>query len=905
MQGDNLGEFTYIAPNANSVIDWAITDVMTINEIIKNFKVIPRTESKHNIIEIMLTRTKLKQKDPISYSKQQIIWSSELKEVFTTKLEKLIAKTYKKGNIQMTYEDILTLITKTANKFNLIKEVKVSNCLKTEYPEWFNLECQKYRKEVKSELKKFRKSNLETDRDRYCQMRKQYAQLKRKTKDEYLAKQNQEIIEAKDSKEFWKLINKLKKRTYNENPITIDVWEQHFVELLGKKSETIISDRPYLIDSDETLDSPITDTEIIENIKSLKVGKATGPDLIPNEILKGVKNTLLEPIKQLFNDLIKSNNFPEQWMEGTIVTIFKKGNPNTPANYRPITLFNTIPKLLSTILAKRLQKWQKLNQIIPREQAGFQKGKSCQDQIFILNALLTNHVKLKKKKIYAAFIHLTAAFDSIVHEVLWEQLKIQGVSKKFINTVKALYENAKVKVLINGKYTKNIKINKGVLQGEPLSPSLFNAFLFDIVTNLKKENINAVTLGNTEVDLLLYADDIVVLADTKIDLQRKLNVLSNYFNKLHLKINNDKTKIVVFRNGGNLKKTDKWFINGKEIQVVNNFTYLGVRFESISILTNVEKIFKSKARVALSAIWKPLITLKIQKMKVRVKLFEALVRSTLFYCLPVWLNINKNKIETIQNLFYKKLFNLHREIPSCIIHREMQINSLEVKAMEYILNYWGKILTEDENSLLYQAYITLLNDKKTNNWATNLQKKLNHLGFGYLWLNQSVEELIIIKPIIIERLKDQNLQQDNAKINTLIKYNHYKEITKDEQNFNINEKNLPLKIIRLFLQLRTNLSPYKMDNSVITPLNDKPCLLCNVQSDKQENLYHMWFICPFYKHIRELENYKHIPVKINQNLLLKTLHRLTRPQMFQFYNIWRMLFVTRERYIALSEMNEC
>ena len=84
----------------------------------------------------------------------------------------------------------------------------------------------------------------------------------------------------------------------------------------------------------------------------------------------------------------------------------------------------------------------------------------------------------------------------------------------------------------------------------------------------------------SDIGLLLYADDLVLVNDTVGRLQKMLYVLSEFCNKYDLKINLAKSNIMVFRNGRPLHKKGKWYIDGKTINTVSHYKYLGAMFSS-------------------------------------------------------------------------------------------------------------------------------------------------------------------------------------------------------------------------------------------------------------------------------------------------------------------------------------
>ena len=109
-------------------------------------------------------------------------------------------------------------------------------------------------------------------------------------------------------------------------------------------------------------------------------------------------------------------------------------------------------------------------------------------------------------------------------------------------------------------------------------------------------------MGLVEILYLLFADDLVLIAETAIKLQRLLNQLGNYCDKYKLTVNLEKTNIVVFRKGGRLRSYEKWYYQGKLITVVSYFKYLGIVLSSRGLWTKAQSVLADQASKVLFAV---------------------------------------------------------------------------------------------------------------------------------------------------------------------------------------------------------------------------------------------------------------------------------------------------------------
>ena len=161
------------------------------------------------------------------------------------------------------------------------------------------------------------------------------------------------------------------------------------------------------------LDKRITLEELREALSELKLGKAPGPDGLLVEYLKifggACETVLLKLVRLLFSNHL----YPSNWTLNFLKPIYKKGNVKDPNNYRGIAIGSAFAKLFSQILLKRLIKYINMKNIISPKQIGFMQGCRTSDHIFLLQTIVEKIVKKEKGRLYAAFIDLKKAYDTV------------------------------------------------------------------------------------------------------------------------------------------------------------------------------------------------------------------------------------------------------------------------------------------------------------------------------------------------------------------------------------------------------------------------------------------------------------------------------------------------------------
>uniref|UniRef100_A0AAR2LAI9 Reverse transcriptase domain-containing protein n=2 Tax=Pygocentrus nattereri TaxID=42514 RepID=A0AAR2LAI9_PYGNA len=267
---------------------------------------------------------------------------------------------------------------------------------------------------------------------------------------------------------------------------------------------------PRLSDSArESLDSPVTQSEILEAIKSFPSGKAAGPDGFGCEFYKFFSSKLCPFLRRMYDESIVNKQFPDSLYHANICLLLKKGKDDTdPASYRPIALLNFDQKIISKIMANRLAKH--ISEIIHPDQTGFIPGRFS----FCNVRLLLNAMRVaQKSNSTAAVVSLDAqkAFDQVEWPYMLYALRKFGFGDFFIDLVKAIYLHPSSSILTNADRSTPFSLQRGVRQGDPLSPLLFNIALEPLAVGIRKHpDIRGIKMGDLEALVILYADDLLL-----------------------------------------------------------------------------------------------------------------------------------------------------------------------------------------------------------------------------------------------------------------------------------------------------------------------------------------------------------------------------------------------------------
>jgi len=199
------------------------------------------------------------------------------------------------------------------------------------------------------------------------------------------------------------------------------------------------------------------------------------------ELWKFGGNKLKMHILELFNTITDKNQMPQEWETGMVINIHKKGTKSKCEHYRGITLLPTAYKLFANTIKNRLN--EHLGEEMVEGQCGFRKGRSCIDAIFTVQQIIEKR-KAYNLPLFLLFIDYEKAYDNVNRDKLWE-MKDNKIPNYFLNTIKCIYRNTKVRMKFNDGISEPIYINKGVRQGCGLSPVLFNIYINKIIQEFK------------------------------------------------------------------------------------------------------------------------------------------------------------------------------------------------------------------------------------------------------------------------------------------------------------------------------------------------------------------------------------------------------------------------------------
>ncbi|KAK3514042.1 hypothetical protein QTP70_002494 [Hemibagrus guttatus] len=352
------------------------------------------------------------------------------------------------------------------------------------------------------------------------------------------------------SGKFWHTVRRLRRgRQLSANTVysgggellasTVDIvgrWKEYFEDLLNP-TDTPSVEEPEAKDLE--VDSFITQAEVVQQLLG---GKTPGVDEIRPEYLKSLDVVGLSWLTRLCNIAWRSGTVPLDWATGVVVPLFKKGDRRVCSNYRGITLLSLPGKVYSRVLERRVRPYSGTKPRIQEEQCGFRPSRGTLDQLYTLHRVLEGSWEFAQP-VHMCFVDLEKAFNCVPRGILWEVLWEYGVRGPLLRAVRSLYNWSRSLVRIASCKSDLFPVHVGLRQGCPLSPVLFIVFM-DRISRCS-QGLEGVRFGDHRISSLIFADDVVLLAPSSLDLQYALGHFAAECEATVMRVNTSKSEAMV------------------------------------------------------------------------------------------------------------------------------------------------------------------------------------------------------------------------------------------------------------------------------------------------------------------------------------------------------------------------
>lgn len=481
---------------------------------------------------------------------------------------------------------------------------------------------------------------------------------------------------------------------------------------------------------------PLTETEIIGHISSLRSDSAPGHDKITVNIIKQTHMEILKPLLHIINLSFEVGRVPTHFKTSVIIPVHKSGAKTNISNYRPISLISNFAKIFEKSLKNRIVDHFKTNNIISSNQFGFTEGLSTGDAMYKLVSEITSNMNLGRKCI-GVFLDLAKAFDTVPHDRVLEVLSSCGVRGVVLQLMESYLIDRYQCLRLNDCLSELQKVKIGIPQGTVVGPILFIMY----INSLLKMDVGGLSLS--------YADDTALVfsgkdwEEAKRIAEAGLCGVKNWLETYKLTLNIGKTNYVAFSlTNANRPIFTSIRIGDDKIGQVHEVKYLGIVIDEFLKWSPHIDFISNKVRRLIHKFY---LLREFLSRGVLVLIYKALIESIIRYGIVAWGGLYSSalhKLEILQKYFLKIIFRRSRIYPTELLYT-IDTPNIRVIYMTTLCSYLhnhGRMYVDHSH-------------KTRSNTNRHLKIPLNHNNLNLRFADYIAPKVYNLLPISVRNLR--------------------------------------------------------------------------------------------------------------------------------------------------------
>ncbi|MCG8113681.1 MAG: reverse transcriptase domain-containing protein [Candidatus Thiodiazotropha taylori] len=744
----------------------------------------------------------------------------------------------KDKNINTYAINITNTITNLASQCIPNRTIRV----KPSDPPFINSHIKRHIRKRKRAYKKARKTNLRQHWIKFKTIRNEVTTMVRESKQNMYDKLSDKLkSDSLSSKDWWKTLKtfispntrteipplELDGNIYTDDAEKANLLNNYFQkQTILHEQEAILPDLPPPAYHTQLSSIILTPLEVESVLKTLKVGKACGPNGLSNHVLRELTPIVSVPFCSLFNQSLRQGIVPAFYKDANVCPVPKKGDLSAVTNHRPISLLNAESKLFERTVFKHLYNHLHTNNLLSSFQSGFIPGDSTVNQLTYLYHTFCEALD-SGKEVRAVFCDISKAFDRVWHAGLLYKLEAAGVTENVLKWFENYLSDRRQCVVLPGTSSEWVYIRAGVPQGSILGPLLFLLFINDIVTDIASS-------------VRLFADDtsLFIIVDNPINaaacLNSDLDKITRWAAQWLVTFNPDKTEALLISRKRNQLQHPPLFMQNVQIQEVNSHKHLGIFLANDCNWHQHINFIKEKAWFRINIMRK--LKFKLDRKSLET-IYISFIRPLLEYGDNIWDNCTqseKDDLEKIQNEAARIATGATKLVSLNNLYKEICWESLQKRRRDHKLTLFYKM-----NHSLAPEYLSSLIPQQVSNISRYNLRNSGNIQTIRAKTSQYHNSFL---PSV---LRDwNNLPPEAKQKSSLDSFKHF--LKKDKKRVPEQYYFGNRKAQILHTRLRTGCSSLNLD-LFIKNITDSPLCICGSIEDAQ----HFFFHCRLYLRHRD------------------------------------------------------
>jgi hypothetical protein len=390
-------------------------------------------------------------------------------------------------------------------------------------------------------------------------------------------------------------------------------------------------------------------------------------------------------LANVFNFCIRCSKIPHSWKEANVAMIHKKGDTADIHNWRPISICRSLYRIFMRLLSKRLTTYLVSNDLLSPTQAGFLPVPGCSNHNLVLDSIISRFRRnLSRKHLSIVWLDLTKAFDTIPLDLIWTSCARKGIAPEFIQLLKDSFDGTHLN-FFSRLSAEPITVfpTRGIKQGCPISPILFNIGIDALLFNLRN-TVPGISFGPCSANHLCFADDLVLFANNPAEMRALLSECERFAVQTHMTFSIPKCATLCLErrpsSNQNHFVNPGYYLQGALIpaltKVTDSYKYLGLdkSFYRNSISSAIDDLTR-KAKLLFSS---PLAPWD------KVDAYRKFVFPTITYILQQSPVINISQLEKADQsirVLAKAGLHLPHETSNHFVHLPVRLNGLGIPSL--------------------------------------------------------------------------------------------------------------------------------------------------------------------------------------------------------------------------------